>query len=80
MYKILIYCSLFPVAFYLAAVLCKFNRTLQQLSRKKSNQWIGLLQCRLQPGTGMIPAKYHLVTAVYHLVWRLEESFANIWM
>lgn len=51
---------LFPVAFCLAAVLCRFNRTLQQVSRNKPNHFIGLLQCRLQPGTGMVLAKYHL--------------------
>lgn len=32
----------------------------------------------LQPGSGMIPAEYHLVTAAYHLVWRLEERFASV--
>lgn len=40
------------------------------------NDWITPVQ--VAGWTGMIPANYHSVTVLYQLVWRLEETFANI--
>jgi len=38
------------------------------------------LECSSAGGSGVTLAEYHLVTAVYHPVRRLEEDFGSIWV